>query len=96
MRDSTFDESMDYISSLYRREASARSQVSYVDARRVFEDDDGGYADYLSTPDGQLVHMRLSDGIHLTRAGAGRLADLVFPLLPVVTEPEVEVVPAAE
>ncbi|MGI9016018.1 MAG: SGNH/GDSL hydrolase family protein [Euzebya sp.] len=96
MRSTSFDESMDYISSLYRREASSRSLVSYVDARRVFEDPAGRYADYLADPSGQLVQMRLPDGVHLTRAGADRLAEQVFPLLPVLTDPDAAAVPVSQ
>ncbi len=94
MRDPGFDESMAYVSELYRAQAAQRPLVSYVDARRVFEAAEGGYADYLPDPDGGLVQMRLPDGIHLTRAGADRLAELVFPLLPVVTDPDAAAVPA--
>lgn len=94
MRASSFDESMEYVSSLYRQEAQARSLVSYVDAREVFAGPDGGYADYLPGSDGQLTQMRLSDGIHLTRAGAKRLADQVIPLLPVSVDPDAVAVPA--
>lgn len=96
MRSPSFDQSMEYVSSLYRQEAQARSLVSYVDARKVFEGPDGGYADYLADSDGQLTLMRLSDGIHLTRAGARRLADQILPLLPVMVDPDAEAVPAGE
>ncbi len=95
MRDSDFDDSMEYVSELYRRQAAARSYVSFVDARRIFSDADGGYTDYLPLQGGQLEQMRLGDGIHLTRAGAGRLAEQLFPLLPVVTDPQAQAVPAA-
>ncbi len=94
MRDAEFDESMEYISELYRRQAGARSYVSYVDARQVFDDASGAYADYLTEPDGQLAQMRLGDGIHLTRAGASRLAEQILPLLPIVTNPDVQAVVA--
>jgi hypothetical protein len=95
MRDREFDESMAYVSDLYRRQAAARSQVSFVDARAVFAGPDGGYADYLPVVGGQLEQMRLGDGIHLTRAGAARLAEQILPLLPVVTDPDAEAAPAA-
>jgi uncharacterized protein len=94
MRSTTFDESMEYVSSLYEREAGTRPLVSYVDARAVFSTPDGAYADYLPAGAGQLAEMRLSDGIHLTRAGAQRLAEQIFPLLPVITDPDAPAVPA--
>lgn len=95
MRDGPFDESMAYLSQLYEAEARKRPLVSFVDSRAVFADAGGRYADYLPAPDGQLEQMRLPDGIHLTRAGAQRLAEQVFPLLPVVTDPDAPAVPAA-
>lgn len=94
MRDAPFDESMAYISSLYELEAGRRPLVSFVDSRAVFAGSEGRYADYLPGPDGQLDQMRLPDGIHLTRAGAQRLAEQIFPLLPVVTNPDIPARPA--
>ncbi|MEE8603541.1 DUF459 domain-containing protein [Euzebya tangerina] len=82
MRSSEFDNSMRYVSELYEQQAAARPLVSFVNSRRVFDDDQGRYADYLPGATGQLSQMRLSDGIHLTRAGAERLAQQVLPLLP--------------
>lgn len=93
MRSGTFDESMEYVSELYRRQAAARSLVSYVDSRAVFADGNDRYADYLPGDSGQLALMRMGDGIHLTRAGAGRLAEQIFPLLPVITDPDAPAVP---
>lgn len=94
MRDLEFDDSMEYVSSLYQLEAATRPLVSFVDARAVFLDGDGLYADYLPGSDGQLTQMRLPDGIHLTRAGAERLAAQILPLLPVVTDPDAPAAPA--
>ena len=83
MRDVEFDETMAYVSSLYAAEAATRAHVSFVDARAVFAAEGGGYADYLPAGDGQLMQMRLPDGIHLTRSGAERLVTQVVPLLPI-------------
>ncbi len=94
MRDASYDESMEYVSSLYEAEAGRRPLVSFVDARAVFVDEGGGYADYLLGAGGQLSQMRLPDGIHLTRSGAERLAAQILPLLPVVTDPELPAAPA--
>jgi uncharacterized protein len=87
MRDGAFDERMAYVNGLYERAAAARPEVTYLDARRIFADRDGGYADYLPGADGRLVEVRQGDGIHLTRAGAARLAAAVAPLLPLDTAP---------
>lgn len=96
MRDAPFDESMAYLSSLYDAEARKRPLVSFVDSRAVFADADGRYADYLPGPGGQLEQMRLPDGVHLTRAGAQRLAEQVLPLLPIVTDPDAPAIPAGD
>lgn len=87
MRDVEFDETIRYLNAIYAEEAADRAFVSFVDARQVFADAEGRYADYLPAGDGQLTQMRLSDGIHLTRAGAERLVSQVLPLLPVETSP---------
>ncbi len=63
------------INSLISAEAKARKgRAWYVDSYTLFQDADGGYAQYLSNDDGQLVEMRTGDGIHFQRAGADRLA----------------------
>lgn len=81
MRSTEFDQRMDYVSSLYAAEAERHRGVAYVDARPVFAAQGGGYSAYLPGPDGQLVNMRLGDGIHLTRPGADRLAAEVVAAL---------------
>ena len=81
MRSTEFDQRMEYVSSLYAQEAEDRDGVAYVDARPVFAAEGGGYSAYLPGPDGQLVNMRLGDGIHLTRPGAERLAAQVIAAL---------------
>lgn len=81
MRSTEFDQRMDYVSSLYAAEAARHRGVAYVDARPVFAAQGGGYSAYLPGPDGQLVNMRLGDGIHLTRPGADRLGAQVVAAL---------------
>ena len=81
MRSTEFDQRMEYVSTLYAQEAEDRDGVAYVDARPVFAAEGGGYSAYLPGSDGQLVNMRLGDGIHLTRPGAERLSAQVIAAL---------------
>ena len=85
MRSAEFDERMQYLNSLYAAEAGERDQVIYLDTVPLFATPEGAYADYLPVEGGQLAQMRLSDGIHLTRAGAERVATAVLGLLPDLT-----------
>ncbi len=55
--------------------------MTYVDSWSVFTGPDGGYSEYLPDADGDVVDMRLNDGVHLTTAGAVLLADEVFGVI---------------
>ncbi|MFN8028207.1 MAG: hypothetical protein U0W40_18150 [Acidimicrobiia bacterium] len=52
--------------------------VVYVDARKLFSDSDGKYAQNLPDETGKLVTMRAGDGVHLTVDGGDYLARAVF------------------
>ena len=64
-----------------RRRRPAHEGVTYVDTWELFANGDGEYAAYLRDADGDLVRMRQADGIHLTRAGADRLAARVLEVV---------------
>lgn len=81
MRDAEFDERMTYLNAIYAAEAAERPAVAFLATHARFATPEGRYADYLPAADGQLVLMRLSDGIHLTRAGGDRLAGDVLASL---------------
>lgn len=51
-------------------------EVAFVDLYALLSDD-GGYAPYLRSDDGQLVKMRADDGVHLERAGGDLVAEQV-------------------
>lgn len=78
MRSSDFDARMALITSVFREQAEHRPGIRFVDTRPTFAGDDGGYAAYLPDASGTPVLVRRDDGIHLTSAGARRLA---VPLL---------------
>ncbi|HSL24965.1 MAG TPA: DUF459 domain-containing protein [Acidimicrobiia bacterium] len=81
VRSESFRQKVEVLNQIYRSEAEQFEHVTYVDTWRVFTGPDGGYAEYLADADGDLVDMRLNDGIHLTTAGGVRLAEVVFGLI---------------
>lgn len=78
MRSEDFDERQSILNGIYRDEAAKRPWVHFVDSGPVLAPAGGGYAAYLPGGDGQPQLARASDGIHLSRFGADRLADAVF------------------
>jgi hypothetical protein len=70
------------INNIFRTEAAKRpGRVYYVDIYGLFLDGSGNYADYLPNISGEAVKVRADDGIHFTRAGADRIATVVFEKL---------------
>lgn len=78
VRDADFRQKVEVMNEIYRSEAVAFDLVTYIDSWSVFTGPDGGYSEYLTDQNGDLVDMRLNDGIHLTTAGAIRLAGVTF------------------
>jgi hypothetical protein len=63
------------INNIVNSEAQARpGRVYYVDTVSALGNATGGYADDLLNPDGTVVRVRASDGVHFTRAGGDRIA----------------------
>ena len=58
--------------------AKRRGRVVYVDTVKPLAGPDGGYADFITNPDGSLVQVRAGDGIHFTREGGDRIANEVL------------------
>lgn len=77
----TFQERVSFMNSIYQSEAENHPRVTFVEAWSHFEGPDGGYSEYLTNSEGDLVDMRLDDGVHYTTAGAIRLADIVFEVI---------------
>ena len=66
------------INEIARSEAAKRPRkVSFVDTAALLAGPDGGFVDYLPNPDGTVVQVRTTDGIHFTRAGADRIAGAI-------------------
>ena len=66
---------MDHI---YGAEARKHAGVQYISTWVLFSDKKGSYAEALPGDGGALVLMRAPDGIHLTRAGGDRMAQVVL------------------
>jgi len=81
MRSPDFDDRMRLITGIFREEAGRHPGVRFVDTRSLFSDDGGGYSAYLPGADGQPVLVRRDDGIHLTPAGADRLAPTLLSII---------------
>lgn len=77
MRSEEFSEKMRALDAIYRAEARRRPAVTFVDSTPVLGDTHGGWTPYLPGSDGQTL-ARQADGIHLSRAGGDRLADVVL------------------
>jgi uncharacterized protein len=60
---------------IYRSEAAKRrGRVAYVDTYALFENGKGKYSDYLPNGKGELVKVRLGDGVHFEAAGGDMIA----------------------
>ena len=81
VRSDEFREKVEILNEIYRSEAGRFEGVTYVDSWPVFTGPDGGFSEYLTDDDGDLVDMRLNDGIHLTTAGGVRLAEVTFGII---------------
>lgn len=81
VRSETFQERVRFLNEIYSSEASDHPRVRFVETWSVFEGPEGGFSEYLTNADGDLVDMRLDDGVHYTTAGAIRLADVTYDIL---------------
>jgi hypothetical protein len=82
MRSESFAERMALLDTIYREEAARRPDwVRFVDTWSLMADAEGNYAAYLPGADGSPVLVRRSDGIHLTEAGAERIAESVLAMI---------------
>jgi hypothetical protein len=77
----TFRERVVILNEVYESEAAKHDRVHYVESWSVFTGPDGEYSEYLPNAEGDLVDMRLNDGIHLTTDGAIRLAAVVYDVI---------------
>ena len=81
VRSEDFRQKVEVLNEIYRSEAERFDGVNFVDSWSVFTGADGGFSEYLTDANGDLVDMRLNDGIHLTTAGGIRLAEVAFGVI---------------
>ncbi len=83
MASASFGSRMQVLNTIDRTQvaAAAHSAGSFFDSWPLFVNSSGHYAAYLPDSSGQLELMRQSDGIHLSIAGANRLATAVTAAL---------------
>jgi hypothetical protein len=63
------------LNTVYQTEAAKRpGKVFFVNTYKLFQDDKGNFADYLPSPNGQLVHVRAPDGVHFQPEGGDWIA----------------------
>ncbi len=80
--DSTLNRGAEQLGPVMAQEARKFApDVVYVDTYKLFESADGGYSRSLPDATGQVVQMRISDGVHFTVDGAQYLGDIVWKLL---------------
>lgn len=77
----TFQPRVDLMNRIYEEAAAGHPNVTFVPTSEIFTGPDGGYSEYLTNSEGDLVDMRLDDGVHFTTAGAIRLAEHLFPTI---------------
>jgi hypothetical protein len=81
MQDADYAARMAVVTQAVAAEAASRPWVVTVDAAGSLADASGAFAGSLPDAAGAPVDVRLDDGIHLTEAGAARLASQVMEVL---------------
>lgn len=66
------------INTVVQSEAASRPWVHYIDTWAMFTDASGGYTAFLPDSSGELVQVRQSEGIHLTRTATTWVSDRVY------------------
>lgn len=80
-RDTELQAKWEVLDEIFRSEAEPHEAIFHVPVWDEFAGPDGKYAEFLPNRNGDVVDMRLNDGIHLTTAGAYKAARIVMPLL---------------
>lgn len=75
MADAGLDTDIMTIHGVIKAKLSRNPQAWFVDTRSALADAEGRYAQYLPSSSGKPQKIRAKDGVHLTAAGAGLLAD---------------------
>jgi hypothetical protein len=80
MQDAKYSQSMNELNQVFERQAAKHRRVTYVDAWTMFSapGSPGTYASDVPDATGQVVNVRLDDGIHLNVAGSQLLSKAVM------------------
>jgi hypothetical protein len=77
MRDAGYDEDIQYLNELFRRQAEI-NKVTFIPTRDLTVDESGGYCAYGMSVDGRRTLLRTNDGKHFTGPGYEILAERVL------------------
>ena len=77
MRDAAIDDGIEQINELAAEVIATRDFVSAIDIWPLFGGP-SGFTDRVTGADGSEIRARIDDGVHLTRAAASWVADMVF------------------
>jgi len=77
-RDADYTARLELMNGIFADVAADHPNTTIVSLFELFADEAGAYSEYLPGAGGELVEMRQSDGIHLSRAGGDRAADAIF------------------
>ncbi|MBL8774402.1 MAG: DUF459 domain-containing protein [Acidimicrobiales bacterium] len=77
-RDGEYSARLQLMNGIFEEVAADHPNTTIVSLYDLFADENGNYSDYLPGAGGEVVNMRNSDGIHMTRAGGDRAADAIF------------------
>lgn len=81
MKDFGYRERISMMNHIYEAEAKKHPGVTFVSTWRAMANEKGSYAEYLTDENGDKVLMRAPDGIHLSRAGGDRMAQVVLDVI---------------
>ncbi len=81
MRDFGYRQRIAMMNHIYEAEAKKHPGVTFVSTWAAMGDEKGSYAEYLKDANGDLILMRAPDGIHLSRAGGDRMAQVVLDVI---------------
>jgi len=77
MQSAQFSKQVSQLDEIYASEARLHPGITFVDTRQTLANAQGQYSAYLPTSGGQTQQVRTPDGIHLTLAGAERIASAI-------------------
>ncbi len=78
VRSASFREKLAVLNEIFDSEAAAHEGVAYIDSWTPFTGPDGNFSEFLPDATGDVVDMRLNDGVHFTTAGGQKLAAIVW------------------